>query len=108
MHQYYQGYVLGAITNVKTNDGLSSSFSIIIESHQGFALSSLIFVIVMDEMTIYVQTEVSRCILFVDNIVVLLETKSNLNEKLELWRHILEPCGFRLNKSKTRVYEMLF
>ena len=98
----------GAITNVKTNDGLSSSFPITIGLHQGSALSPLLFAIVMDELTRHIQTEVPWCMLFADDIVLVDETRSGLNDKLELWRSTLESRGFRLSRSKTEYMECSF
>jgi len=39
--------------------------------------------------------------LFADDIVLINETRSGLNEKLEKWRHSLESRDFRLSRSKT-------
>jgi len=39
--------------------------------------------------------------LFADDIVLIDETRSGQNEKLERWRHSLESRGFRLSRSKT-------
>ena len=39
--------------------------------------------------------------LFADDIVLIDETKSEWNGKLEKWRHSLESKGFRLSRSKT-------
>ena len=59
----------GAITNVRTFGGLSDSFPITIGLHQGSALSSFLFAIVMDELTKNIQDEVPWCMLFADDIV---------------------------------------
>jgi len=40
--------------------------------------------------------------LFADDIVLIDETKSEWNGKLEKWRHSLESKGFRLSRSKTK------
>ena len=39
--------------------------------------------------------------LFADDIVLVDETRSGLNERLEKWRHSLESRNFRLRRSKT-------
>ena len=41
----------GVMTNVRPCRGITSDFSIIIELHQGCALSPFLFVIVMGELT---------------------------------------------------------
>jgi len=40
--------------------------------------------------------------LFADDIVLIDETRSRLNEKLEKWSHSLESRGFRLSRFKTK------
>ena len=39
--------------------------------------------------------------LFADDIVLVDETRSGVNAKLELWRETLESKGFRLSRTKT-------
>ena len=72
------------MTNVRTCGGITSDFSITIGLHQGSALSPFLFVIVMDELTTSIQDEISWCMLFADDIVLIDETKAGLNTKLEL------------------------
>jgi len=57
--------------------------------------------IIMDELTREIQDEVTWCMLFADDIVLIDETRGELNEKLERWRHSLESRKFRLSRSKT-------
>ena len=40
--------------------------------------------------------------LFADDIILINESLSEINYKLELWRHSLETKGFRLSKTKTK------
>jgi len=61
----------------------------------GYALSPLLFVIVMDELTI------PWCMLFANDIVLVDETRAGVNAKLELWKQTLESRGFRLSRAKT-------
>ena len=58
--------------------------------HQGSALSPYLFAIVMDELTKHIQDEVRWCMLFVDDIVLVDETRARINHKLELWQETLE------------------
>ena len=39
--------------------------------------------------------------LFVDDVVLVDESRAEVNRKLELWRHTLESKGFRLSRTKT-------
>ncbi|KAH1221810.1 hypothetical protein GmHk_12G035141 [Glycine max] len=46
--------------------------------------------------------------LFVDDIVLLGESREELNERLETWRRALETHGFRLSRSKSEYMECKF
>ena len=72
------------MTNVKTCGGLTSDFSITIGLYQGFALTPFLFVIVIDGLTRTIQDKILWCMLFVDDIVLVDETKAGVNVKLEL------------------------
>jgi len=76
----------GVVVNVRICGGITSDFSITIRLHQGSALSSFIFVILMDELTRAIQDEISWCMLFADDIVLTDETRAEINTKLELCR----------------------
>jgi len=76
----------GVVTNVRTCEGITSNFSITIRLHQGSTLSPFLFAIVMDELTKAIQDEIPWCMLFVDDIVLVNETRAGINAKLELWR----------------------
>jgi len=72
------------VANVRTYGGITSDFSITIGLHQGSALSPFLFVIVMNELTSAIQDEISLCMLFADNIVLVDKTRARVNAKLEL------------------------
>ena len=80
-------------------------FLITIGVHHGLALSHFLFAIVMDKITKGIQDEIHWCMLFVDDVVLVDETKEGVNTKLELWRQTLEAWGFRLSKLKTEYME---
>ena len=95
-------------TRVRTCGGDTEPFKITMGLHQGFALSPYLFTLVMDELTKHIQTEVPCCFLFVDDIVLVDETKEGVNNKLELWRNNLESKGFKLSRRKTEYMECKF
>ena len=59
-------------------------FFITIGLHQGSALSQFLFAIVMDEITRAIQDEISWCMLFANDIILVDETRCGINVKLEL------------------------
>jgi len=92
----------GVRTRVKTFVGDIDNFPIDIGLHQGSTLSPFLFTIVMDELTKGIQDEIPCYMLFVDDIVVIDETRNRVNTKLERWRGALQTKGFRLSRSKTK------
>ena len=91
----------GAMTTVRTVVGETNSFPITVGLHQGSALSPYLFALVMDELTRHMQDDVPWCMLFADDIVLVAETKVEVNAKLELWREALESKGLKISRNKT-------
>ena len=89
------------MTSVQTNDGNTYYFSIKIELHQGSALSPYLFVLVMDKVTRNIQGDIPWCMLFTDDVVLVDESQTGVNRKLELWWQTLESKSFRLSRTKT-------
>ena len=69
----------GSITSVRTSGGITSEFPITIDLHQESALSLHIFALVMNEITKSIQVEVPRFMLFTNDIVLVDETRSEVN-----------------------------
>jgi hypothetical protein len=56
----------------------------------------------MDEVIRDIQGGISWCMLFADDVVLVDESRTGVNQKLELWRRTLEAKSFRLSRSKTK------
>ena len=84
-----------------TPGGVTNDFVIGIGLHQGSTLSPFVFTLIMDELTNGIQNELLRCMLFVNNIVLIDEIREGVNGKLERWTHSLEWRGLRVSRSKT-------
>jgi hypothetical protein len=54
----------------------------------------------MDEVTRDIQGVIPLCMLFVDDVILVDESRTGVDQKLELWRRTLEAKGFRLSRSK--------
>ena len=89
------------MTSVRTSDGDTDDFPIRIGLHQGSALSPYLFGLVMDEVTRDIQGDILWCMLFADDVVLVDESRTGVNQKLELWQQTLESKGFRLGRTKT-------
>jgi hypothetical protein len=96
------------VTSVRTSDGDTNVFPINIGLHQGLALSPYLFSLVMDEVTRDIQGGIPWCILFADDVILVDESRTGVDEKLELWRRTLEVKGFRLSRSKTEYMKCNF
>ena len=86
------------VTSVRTSDVDTDDFPIKIGLHQGSALSPYLFALVMDEV---IQGDIPWCMLFADDVVLVDDSRTGVNRKLELWRQTLESKGFRLSRTKT-------
>jgi phage gp37-like protein len=74
------------VTSVRTNDGDTNDFSINIRLHQESALSPYLFALVMDEVTRDIQDGIPWCMLFADGVILVDESRTGVEQKLELWR----------------------
>jgi hypothetical protein len=72
------------VTSVRTSDGDTNDFPINIGLNQGSALSSYLFTLVMDEVTRDIQGGIPWCMLFADEVVLLDESRTGVDQKLEL------------------------
>jgi hypothetical protein len=75
-------------------DNVVTSIRINIGLHQGSAMSSYLFALVMDEVTRDIQGGISWCMLFSDDVVLVDESRTGVDQKLELWRRTLEAKRF--------------
>ncbi|KAK8967016.1 hypothetical protein KSP40_PGU000305 [Platanthera guangdongensis] len=78
-------------------DGLESIF----QDYANFAASC-------DELTKHIQQAIPWCLLFVDDIILVDETREDVNAKLESWRDTLEKKSFRLSRAMTGYMELKF
>jgi hypothetical protein len=88
------------VTSVRTSDRNTNDFLINIGLHHGSALSPYLFALMMDEVTRDIQGGIPWCMLFVDDVVLMDESRTGVDQKLELWRRTLEAKDFRLSRSK--------
>jgi hypothetical protein len=72
------------VTSVRTSDGDTNDFPIIIGLHQGSALSPYLFALVMDKVTRDIQGGITWCMLFADDVVLVDESRTGADQKLEL------------------------
>jgi hypothetical protein len=74
------------VTSVQTSDRDTNDFPINIGLHQGSALSPYLFALVLDEVTKDIQGGIPWCMLFANDVVLVDESRTGDDQKLELWR----------------------
>jgi hypothetical protein len=74
------------VTSVRTSDGDTNDFPINIWLHQGSTPSPYLFALMMDEVTRDIQDGIPWYMLFADDVVLVDESRTVVDHKLELWR----------------------
>nr|XP_033515447.1 secreted RxLR effector protein 78-like [Nicotiana tomentosiformis] len=98
----------GVKTWVRIAGGDSDHFPVEMGLHQRSALSPFLFDLALEVLTRYIQGEVTWCILFADDIVLIDEMNYGVNARLEVCRETLKFKGFKLSRSKTEYLECKF
>jgi hypothetical protein len=95
------------VTSVRTSDGDTNDFPINIWLHQGLALSPYLFALAMDEVIRDIQSGILWCMVFADDVVLVDESRTGVDQKMELWRWTLETKDFRLSRSKMKYMNII-
>jgi hypothetical protein len=74
------------VISVRTSDRDTNDFLINIGLHQESALSPYLFALVMDEVTREIQCGIPWCMLFADDVILVDESRTGIDQKLKLWR----------------------
>jgi hypothetical protein len=90
------------VTSVRISDGDTYDFLINIGLHQGSTLSHYLFALVMNDVTRDVQCGIPWYLLFIDDVILVDESRTEVDQKLELWRRTLETKSFKFSRSKTK------
>ncbi|XP_076917052.1 uncharacterized protein LOC143576971 [Bidens hawaiensis] len=85
-----------------------TDFLVEVGLHQGSVLSLFLFAVVLDELSKSIQDIFPWCMLFVYDIVLIAESKQDLNMSLQEWRAALESKGLKISQSKTEYLDCDF
>ncbi|XP_071697222.1 G-type lectin S-receptor-like serine/threonine-protein kinase At4g27290 [Rutidosis leptorrhynchoides] len=91
----------GAKSCVRTPVENTEYFPIEVGLHQGSALSPFLFALILDELSRGIQENIPWSLIFADDIVLVADSKDELNRRLEQWREALEQSGLRISRQKT-------
>ena len=75
---------------VKCAVGTTESFKVKVGLHQGSALSSFLFAVIMDRLTNEVSRKASWTMLYSDDIAICEETRKEVERRLESWKYALK------------------
>ena len=93
----------GSTTAVKVQGEGTESFEVRVGVHQGSVLSPLLFVMVMEALSRDCREGLPFELLYVDDLVLMAESREGLAGKLGVWKKSLEAKGLRVNISKTKI-----
>src|SRR6266516_4725130 len=93
----------GITTSVKMNDEESETFEVKVGLHQGSVLSPILFNIVMKDIADNFNKGLPWELLYADDLVLLAESRVELERRLEVWIARLKVKGLRVNIGKTKV-----
>ena len=88
---------------VHRNDQFSDEFTIKVGVHQGSALSSLPFIIVMGALSREFKVGCPWELLYTDDLVLMAETLEDLKKKFIIWKDSIQAKGLRVSINKTKL-----
>ena len=81
----------------------SRAFNVKVGVHQGSVLSPLLFIIVLEALSREFREGLPMELLYMDDLVLIAETKELLLEKVRKWKEGMEKKGLRVNAGKTKI-----
>ena len=88
---------------VRKENGDSTNFPISVGVHQGSALSPLLFIVVMEEISKECRRGAPWEMLFADDLVLTSESEDEVKDMFLNWRTALERRGLKVNLGKTKL-----
>ncbi|GJS10701.1 aminopeptidase M1 [Tanacetum coccineum] len=86
----------GAKTRVRTSVGDTEFFPVEVGLHQGSAISPYLFALILDEILRGLQEDILWCMIFADDIVLIVESAKGLNSRLEKYEVVHQEVEIRI------------
>ena len=90
-----------ATTEMTTKAGISKPFKVEVGVHQGSVLSPLLFTTVIHHIAQKVETDLPWELFFADDLAIVQETVSKVEDKVDAWNDVFNAAGFNINVKKT-------
>ena len=92
-----------ASASVRVGTAFSDPFEVKVGVHQGSVLSPLLFIMVLEALSMEFRTGCPWELLYADDLVIIARTMEELTVKLKEWKDGMESKGLRVNMGKTKV-----
>ena len=92
-----------SLTRMKIEGRESEEFSVKVGVHQGSVLSPLLFVVVMEALSLEFREGLPMELLYADDLILMAESREKLVERIKVWKDNLEGKGLRVNVGKSKV-----
>ena len=97
-------------TKMQTKHGQTEDFLVSVGVHQGSALSPYLFILCIDEMThhlIHSKPENNLELLFANDFMLTANSSQVLQNRLEIWRDVMESHGLKFSRRKTEFMSLV-
>ena len=98
-----QGMYANARSWVRVGEGFSKESEVKVRVHQGSVLIPLLFIIVMEALSLEFRAGVPWEDLYVDDLVIIADSLEEYVRRLLIWKEAMEKKGLRVNAGKTKV-----
>ena len=98
-----QAMYINAKSRVNINGAYSEQFKVTVGVHQGSVLSPLLFIIVMEALSLEFRVSCPWELLYADDLAILSDSLEDLKARLAIWKTSLESYGLRVNVEKTKI-----
>ena len=92
-----------ASARVRVGTSFSEKIDVKVGLHQGSVLSPLLFIMVLETLSVEFRTGCPWELLYADDLALIAETMDELTVKLKTWKQNMEAKGLRVNMGKTKV-----
>ena len=92
-----QAMYLNARSRVRVGNGLSDEFFVMVGVHQGSVLSPLLFIIVLEALSLEFRAGAPWEDLYADDLVVITDSLEECVSRLQAWKEAMEKKGLRVN-----------